>query len=225
MKTLLKLLFVGVVILSGCGSADAGDQGLRDRYKKLIPSVVKVEMFDTETNQYMHDGSGFVYDKHTVVAAKHLFSDEPTAKYRVKIGTKYYDIAKLYLSPSNFDVAIVTIKEIIEAPAVKIARKNPQIGDDVMVLGFPLEFSNVLTIGVVNQDLTGTTQLGVTGLIGLSAESLPGNSGGPVFNNKNEVVGIILGGYPGWPIGYATSCETLNQQIAYYKLSTKPLPQ
>lgn len=60
-------------------------------------------------------------------------------------------------------------------------------GESISVLGSPLGITNTLSVGVVAK-VDGDELL-------IDCSALPGNSGGPVFNEQQQLVGIVNAGY------------------------------
>ncbi len=96
-----------------------------------------------------------------------------------------------------------------------------EVGEDVWVLGYPLTqvLGNEikLTNGVVS------SRSGYQGDIAtyqISAPVQPGNSGGPLFDSKGNIVGIVNSGVPGAEnVGYAIKTSYLQNLANNYSLS------
>jgi V8-like Glu-specific endopeptidase len=88
------------------------------------------------------------------------------------------------------DFAVFQLERSVEgAVPLKISKKVLALGDSVYTIGYPwglpAKFSGVSTI----RSVSGKSS------VFASLDTWSGNSGGPVFNNKNEVVGILVGGH------------------------------
>ncbi|MBE2244204.1 MAG: trypsin-like peptidase domain-containing protein [Burkholderiaceae bacterium] len=90
------------------------------------------------------------------------------------------------------DLALVKIEGVTTIP-LSISPRAPELGSSVIVLGYPL--TSVLgtdvrvTSGIVSS-LSGVR--GERKNMQISAAVQPGNSGGPVLNERGEVVGIVV---------------------------------
>ena len=73
------------------------------------------------------------------------------------------------------------------------------VGDQVFAIGNPLgELTSTLTVGYVSaKERMVTTEVGAMSMIQTDAAINSGNSGGPLFNTKGEVVGITTAKYSG----------------------------
>jgi V8-like Glu-specific endopeptidase len=77
-----------------------------------------------------------------------------------------------------------------------IAIDEPYQDDEVTIIGYPLGTPvQIPTKGW----LAGTVKLGETDVYMLSCPAFAGNSGGPVLNNRGEVVGVLIQGIREYP--------------------------
>lgn len=88
-------------------------------------------------------------------------------------------------SESN-DLAVITVSRRL--PALQIADRKPAIGEPVLVLGSPLGLGGTVTSGIVSAF---RTEDGLD-YLQFSAPISPGNSGGPVVNERGEVIGVAV---------------------------------
>ena len=70
-------------------------------------------------------------------------------------------------------------------------------GDAVVAVGHPFDLTNSLTVGVVSQihrfeDIGGDSEEWLANLIQFDAAVNPGNSGGPLFDENGNVVGMVV---------------------------------
>ena len=101
-----------------------------------------------------------------------------------------------------------------------------EVGEDVFVLGFPLTYymgdEVKLTNGIIS------SRSGYQGDITtyqISAPVQPGNSGGPVFDSRGNVVGVVNAGIPGAEnVGYAIKTSYLYNMVGS-AVSTSIIPQ
>ena len=151
-------------------------------------------------------GSGFIVTADGyIVTNYHVIADAYTGGYKVSVmtydGTKY-DAEIRGVDGSN-DIAVLKINASGLTPATLGNSDNLQVGDTVYAIGNPLgELSFSLTSGSVSAlDRDITTQDSTTGatttnnMFQFDAAVNEGNSGGPVYNTKGEVVGIVTAKY------------------------------
>ena len=89
------------------------------------------------------------------------------------------------VSESN-DLALITVPNRL--PALNIGDRRPAIGAPVLVLGSPLGLGGTVTSGIVSAF---RTEEGVS-YLQFSAPISPGNSGGPVVDERGNVVGVAV---------------------------------
>ncbi|TVQ80553.1 MAG: peptidase S1 [Phycisphaeraceae bacterium] len=92
---------------------------------------------------------------------------------------------------NHLDLALIRLKHPDESPFVTVpvmADDDIEVGEEVFAIGNPLGLERSLSAGVVS-----TTNRNFEGLtfIQTTAEVNPGNSGGPLFNARGEVIGVI----------------------------------
>ena len=100
------------------------------------------------------------------------------------------------------------------------------VGEDVFVLGYPLTSTMgeeiKLTTGVVSSK---TGYQGDVSIYQISAPIQPGNSGGPLFDENGDVIGIVSAKHNGAEnVGYAIKASYL-RNLMESAISTNILPQ
>jgi serine protease Do len=90
----------------------------------------------------------------------------------------------------SFDLAVLKIDVGHSLPAIKVGNSDEvRVGDRVLAIGNPLGLQGTVTSGIVSalhRDLSGPYDE----FIQTDAAINHGNSGGPLFNTKGEVIGI-----------------------------------
>ena len=159
-------------------------------YAMNEPSVVLIE---TE----MATGSGFVITADGyVVTNYHVVEDARNIYVVLYDNTSYFATLEGY--DSSNDVAVLKIEG--EFQAVTLGSSDDLIvGDQVVAIGNPLgELTSTLTVGYVSakgRDVS--TDAATINMIQTDCAINSGNSGGPLFNMKGEVVGITTAKYSG----------------------------
>jgi serine protease Do len=118
---------------------------------------------------------------------------------------KKYD-AKLIGSDDTNDVALLKIEAEGLRPVTIGSSDALIVGDQVVAIGNPLgELTSTLTVGYVSaKERDVNTDGFAINMIQTDAAINSGNSGGPLFNMKGEVVGITTAKYSGTSGGGAT---------------------
>jgi Flp pilus assembly protein TadD len=154
-------------------------------YNDNNPSVVVVVSIDRD-GRSMSQGSGFVVrEDGAVVTNYHVISRATDIK--VKIGPRVVDIeGVLYVDLEN-DIALLKISGT-GYRTVRVGDAGALlIGERVYVIGSPQGLENTISEGIVS----GIREVDAKRkILQMTAPISPGSSGGPVFNDKGEVVGI-----------------------------------
>ncbi len=134
-------------------------------------------------------GSGFIVSTDGYILTNaHVvdMADEVT----VKLNDKREFKAKVIGADKRTDVAVIKI-EATGLPAVKIGDPEKlRVGEWVLAIGSPFGFDSTVTAGIVSAKGRSLPQENYVPFIQTDAAVNPGNSGGPLFNVKGEVVGI-----------------------------------
>lgn len=151
-------------------------------------------------------GSGFIVTSDGyIVTNYHVIADAYTGNYAVSVilynGDKYD--AKIVGVEESSDVAVLKIDATGLTAATLGDSDSLQVGESVYAVGNPLgELSFSMTSGMVSAlDRDITTQDSTTGqtttnnMFQIDAAVNEGNSGGPVYNQYGEVIGIVTAKY------------------------------
>jgi S1-C subfamily serine protease len=88
------------------------------------------------------------------------------------------------------DLALLKVTEKGEYPFVSFAKDAPKVGDWVVAIGNPFGLGNTVTAGIVSADGRDIGEGPYDSFLQIDAPINEGNSGGPTFNLKGEVVGV-----------------------------------
>ncbi len=151
---------------------------------------------------HMAEGSGFIVSSDGLILTNaHVVAD--SSEVTVKLTDKREFKAKVigYDRPSDVAVIKIAAKDL---PVVR--QGNPDqlnVGEWVLAIGSPFGFDNSVTAGIVSAKARALPDENYVPFIQTDVAVNPGNSGGPLFNMKGEVVGINSqiysrsGGYQG----------------------------
>jgi serine protease Do len=147
------------------------------------------------------EGSGFIVSPDGVILTNaHVVADADEVTVKMQDRREYR--AKVLGSDPKTDVAVLKI-DAKNLPVVPLgSTRNLQVGEWVMAIGSPYGLESTVTAGVVSAKGRSIDQGGVQ-FIQTDVAVNPGNSGGPLFNTRGEVVGINSqifsqsGGYQG----------------------------
>jgi len=163
-------------------------QWVTELNKEYSPAVVIiVNMKDGELENY---GSGFnVRQDGLIVTNYHVVKEADKIKVIFKNGDEFEAIHYLFVD-ENKDFVIIKIPGF-ELPTVQLANSETvEIGNEVIAIGNPKGAWHTVTDGIISQkvDFNGYVMFQTNVFIA------PGSSGGPLFNNKKETIGVTSSG-------------------------------
>ena len=134
-------------------------------------------------------GSGFVLTPDGVIITNaHVVDD--AEEVTVKLTDRREFTAKVLGVDKTTDVAVIKIPAS-GLPYVKIGDpKTTRVGEWVVAIGQPFGFENTVTAGIVSAKSRSLPGDSYVPFIQTDAAVNPGNSGGPLFNLRGEVIGV-----------------------------------
>ncbi|KAA1244455.1 S1C family serine protease [Aquimarina sp. RZ0] len=220
-KVLLLLFFI----------ANAGwSQDLSKLYERVNPAVVviftqeaKLESNAGVTKTITSEGlgSGFMVSDSEIITASHVVDVAEQLKVRFLDG----DIrsAKVISTFKTADVALIKL-DIPKKYVTTVSFGDSdqiKIGEQVFIVGAPFGYSHSLSSGYISgiiKNKQGNNPFTQAEFIQTDAAINTGNSGGPMFNMKGEVIGVVSqiltksGGFEG--IGFAATANITKNLIA-----------
>ena len=172
-------------------------------YARNVHSVVLIEstIVSTiygQTATGVSSGSGFILTEDGYVVTNYHVIEGASAVEVVLYDNARYQAAVVGYDSTN-DIALLKV-EASGLDAVEIGSSSDLIvGDQVVAIGNPLgELTSTLTVGYVSaKERTVSTDGTIINMIQTDAAINSGNSGGPLFNMKGQVVGITTAKYSG----------------------------
>ena len=168
-------------------------------YAQNVDSVVLIE--STISNGMATGvgyGSGFVLTEDGYVVTNYHVVEGGTSVRVVLFNGQGYGAEVVGYDSTN-DVAVLKIQASGLNPVELGSSSDLIVGDQVVAIGNPLgELTSTLTAGYVSgKERTISTDGTVIDMIQTDAAINSGNSGGPLFNMKGQVVGITTAKYSG----------------------------
>jgi serine protease Do len=196
----MRRLRVAVVLAlaSSCAGSAASTQRSRLSAKDIVqrasPAIVRIVAGPEKI------GTGFILDKGGVVATNlHVVAGESAIKIRLYDGTQY-DVQQIAGLDPGRDLALLRIRPAKELPTLKLGDSDAvSAGDQIVAIGNPLGvFDYSVTSGLISQvrpvcgkaDIAANHCKQELTVLQISAAISPGSSGGPLFNQFGEVVGV-----------------------------------
>jgi serine protease Do len=134
-------------------------------------------------------GSGFVISQDGYILTNNHVVDGANV-VTVKLKDKREFPAQVIGTDKQSDVAVLKI-DAGNLPTVKIGDPaQSRVGEWVVAIGSPYGFDNTVTSGIISAKSRNMPGESFTSFIQTDVPVNPGNSGGPLFNLKGEVIGI-----------------------------------
>jgi serine protease Do len=135
-------------------------------------------------------GSGFILESRgLVVTNQHVIDDSRQITVRLSDGSEYP--ADLIGSDTETDIALMKIRPKHRLEAARLGNSDElRVGDWVMAVGNPYNYEHSVTVGVVSAKDRKIDENPFERYIQTDAAINFGNSGGPLFNARGEVVAI-----------------------------------
>jgi serine protease Do len=164
----------------------------------------------------MGEGSGFfVSADGYIVTNNHVVQKAKTVTVTTQDG-KTLD-AKVIGTDPKTDLAVIKVSEAGDYPFVALSKETARIGDWVVAIGNPYGLGGTVTAGIISAEGRDIGDGPYDRFLQIDAPINRGNSGGPTFNMKGEVVGVNTaiyspsGGSVG--IGFAIPAATVDSVI------------
>ena len=217
MSYLKKLFFFFIVFNLSLVKAKAVPSSFADLAEKLMPSVVNIsttQTVKTTTNQFPFQfppgspfgemfkdfdrpterkasslGSGFIIKEDGIVITNnHVIAN--AEDILIRVGEKEYKADVIGADP-YMDLAVLRMKTKDKFKPVSFGDSSKaRVGDWVVAIGNPFGLGGTVTSGIISAR---NRQIGLTryeDFIQTDASINQGNSGGPLFNLKGEVIGV-----------------------------------
>jgi serine protease Do len=164
----------------------------------ISSSVTTSSYFGSQSSTYY--GSGFIISEDGYILTNyHVISDAQQAGATINVTVRSGEVytAKVVGFEEDNDVAVIKIDAIGLSPAKIGSSANLRVGERIYAVGNPSRLDYTMTDGIVSA-LNRTIQVESNASINMfqiSAAVNRGNSGGPVYNTRGEVVGIVSAKY------------------------------
>ena len=173
-----------------------------------------------QPRQGMSQGSGFFVSQDGYVVTNNHVVENAVEVQLVTDSGKTLD-AKVVGTDPRTDLALLKVKDAGDYAFVQLADGKARIGDWVLAIGNPFGLGGTVTAGIVSAQGRDIGSGPYDDFIQIDAPINRGNSGGPTFNQKGEVVGVNTaifspsGGNVG--IAFAIPASTVKQVVESLK--------
>ncbi len=183
-KLLLNFMVGGLVLF--CGTTVEAAPTPQEIVEIALDSTVHLGFTDTKGNRWT--GSGFVIHDGHIATNHHVIDNMWIGSAKLAGKEEIYPVETIQVVDKARDLAIIKVVGI-DAPALPLGDSDTvQIDDKVYIAGNPRGLEVLFSAGIISAirgDSTGK-------LFQMTAPISQGSSGGPIFNEKGEVVGVSL---------------------------------
>ena len=201
---LLVAVFASCILMGGATAASAESPELSpaDLYEQNVNSTVGITTSGKTDSRYGYGytfqaaGSGFIITEDGYILTNHHVVEDSDTVTVATFDDETYDAKVIGYDESN-DIAILKIEAENLKPVTIGDSDKLRVGDTVYAIGNPLgELTFSLTHGIVSAlSRNVTTGSHTMNLIQTDCAINSGNSGGALFNERGEVVGITNAKY------------------------------
>lgn len=198
-RTLARVI-VSTCVIGACGTwgaamgaAQPAPQPARYTVPELVKAMAPAVVFIGKANAkgYVTSiGSGFVTDPSgTIVTNFHVISGAASLLVKMKDG-EIYDRVEVLDYDQRRDIAVLKIRAFKSLPAVTLATREVEAGEEAVAIGNPQGLEHTVSTGIVSA----FRQAEGYRLMQISVPISPGSSGGPLFSMDGKVIGITSAG-------------------------------
>lgn len=160
----------------------------------ILPQVMPaIGMVLVKTKDKVNSGSGFIVRSDGLFVTNHHVI-EGAQEIAIKLNNREtVNFADIISFDSQKDLAILKLREIEKYPILSLEENFvPSLGDDLIVLGYPLGLKLGLEVTVSTGIISSIRSLPEVNIIQTNASINHGNSGGPVISRRTgKVIGIV----------------------------------
>ncbi len=167
--------------------------------KKMVlkPNTIPEEIFINK-NKPAYTGSGFILNNGKwVITNRHVIEDSKYIIVRNGLGKVREVDGVEFPEDKNLDIALLKLKEPFPSSfSLSIDDiKKPIPGEQIYLMGYPMSsilgrYNPSISQGIVSK-ISGFGE--VDGEFQITAKMNKGNSGGPIFNDRGEIIGVSVG--------------------------------
>jgi serine protease Do len=192
------------------------------QYEKPLP--MDLLPYSIRTDKYYSIGTAFAISPSEFVSAAHVMNLGSGSQFkeiflRDREG-KVYSVDKVLKYSKNRDFIVFSLRDATAKRFLPL-NKSPRLNQKVYAVGNALGEGIVIRDGLYTSD-TPEEEAGEWKWIRFSAAASPGNSGGPLLDQKGNVIGIVLRKSPSENLNYAVPIrEVLNARRDVAVVQTK----
>ena len=199
-------------------------QDFADLFEETRGAVASVDVVRCAANS---QGSAFLVDPETAYTAWHVVED--AAEIALDFGEQRVEATVIGRDRVR-DVAVLRLANPIEeASVIRVAPEQTRVGEEVAAIGHPAGQPLAMTVGRVTS-VDGQVVVGdedvrmVEGVLQTDSVAAPGSAGGPLVDQRGEVVGIVIQSASNdSALGYAVDIDGVRDDLLGWTLNPEPV--
>ena len=195
-----------------------------DLFEGARGAIANVDVVQCDANA---QGTAFLVDAQTAYTAWHVVED--AAQIALDFGEQRVQATVIGRNPER-DVAVLRLAARIEnAVTIPVAQSQPRVGEEVAAIGHPQGLPLAMTVGRVTSmngefDFEGAGENIVDNLIQTDSVIALGSSGGPLLNQRGEVVGVLISReLETQGLAYAADIDGVREELLGWTLNPEPV--
>lgn len=176
------LIIISLLVTLPALAFDREEHSIISLYKKINPAIVCI---DAQIRSGSSCGTGCIIDKTGVIlTSAHVIEDGKNIIITLFDG-KSYEAKVIKKFGEKQDIILLKINANKNLKTVKLGDSEKiEVGQKVLAIGNPFGFSGTLTRGIISRIDYSANRIQTDAAIN------PGSSGGPLLNQKGEIIGI-----------------------------------
>ena len=208
-------------------TTDADAKSAKQVFAEVARSVVVVLAAGSD-GEVASQGSGVVVGDNEVATNCHVLDDAASVSVRQAAdaggGESYRMAARVLARDDERDLCLLFVEELSAPPAAPVAAmgtaKGLSVGEEVFAIGAPKGLELSMSRGIVSQ-LRGIHGKRAAPLVQTDAAISPGSSGGGLFNEDGELVGITTFKWKGESLNHALPVEWIGELLEKDRLAAE----
>src|SRR5947207_4199282 len=206
MRIGFRIIFAAMLLFGVWAGEAAAQDFLPELVKRIKPSAVAIQTFDSKDNTISR-GSGFFVAPDRIITNRHVIERSSRVEVHLLDGKKF-PVRGVLAIDGEGDLALL----LVDIPAQLVRRlpilnSVPQEGESIVVIGNPFGLEGSVSNGIVSavREIAGYGKI-----IQITAPISPGSSGSPVVNMMGQVIGVAtLQAAEGQSLNFAVPAERI----------------
>lgn len=176
--------------------------------EKALAATVLLDMQDGNGVRFSW-GSGFFVRHNLIVTSYHVIKGAAQGTAKLVGHGKKYIIEGIMAKDETNDLALLKVTMRGINPLLLGNSDTVRIGDTVYVAGSPRRWEGTFSNGIIS----GLREEPARKQLQMTAPISPGSSGGPVLNDKGEVIGVSVTAHQGQNLNFASHSNAVQELL------------